>query len=435
MTVVTNLVAEYIPTTNFKFVSFDTIKKNVDEYLLFDVIGHVVEKGHIKEITTKGEKSKLLDVILQDLEKNTIKCTLWEAFAEQIDAYVTNTDQNGLWSYFSVSGLKLIVVRSTSLSNVRHGSQLLIEPNLKEVLDYRREEVYVPSVSQLSSQLSLSRSYDPLQADRMTIDECVESTKVCVGSVLAKILEIESAANWWYASCKNCVRKVEPVSKKYWCEECDGFVPVVPRFRVQVSAIDSTGSTSFVMFDRIVMQLIGKSASEHLGGASNKKSVSEILSIGDGTIGDPNDGVVSIEIPDDLLIKESADPLASIVNETYPSFLENMDDISYLQHRAILALTNEIVDVVNDCMLSLVPKEMKTYLSFYSTCSANGSIDRPDDIHTPEFLNTVNSSGLPNHELKLKEGVPVMLLRNIDQSSGFLLNSSVDNFLSLFRLQ
>ncbi|KAL7116732.1 hypothetical protein ACP275_03G023300 [Erythranthe tilingii] len=35
MTVVTNIVAENIPTTNFKFVCFDIIKKNVDEYLLF----------------------------------------------------------------------------------------------------------------------------------------------------------------------------------------------------------------------------------------------------------------------------------------------------------------------------------------------------------------------------------------------------------------
>ncbi|XP_012839282.1 PREDICTED: uncharacterized protein LOC105959688 [Erythranthe guttata] len=317
--------------------------------------------------------------------KNTIKR---EAFAEQIDAYVTNADQNEPTVVILQCFRAKTYCGSTSLSNVRHGSQLLIEPNLKEVLDYMlalSEEVYVSSV--------------------------------CVGSVLAKILEIESTANWWYASCKNCVRKVEPVSNKYWCEECDGFVPAVPR--VQVSAIDSTGSTSFVMFDRIVMQLIGKSASELLGGASNKKLVPEILSIGDGTIGDPNEGVVSIEIPDDLLIKESADPLASIVNETYPSFLENMDDISYLQHRAILAPTNEIVDVVNDYMLSLVPKEMKTYLSFDSTCSANRSIDRPDDIHTPEFLNTVNSSGLPNHELKLKEGVPAMFLRNIDQSSGW----------------
>ncbi|XP_012838121.1 PREDICTED: uncharacterized protein LOC105958652 [Erythranthe guttata] len=165
MSVVTNLVAEYIPTTNFKFVSFDTIKKNVDEYLLFDVIGHVVEKGHIKEITTKGEKSKLLDVILQDLEKNTIKCTLWEAFAEQIDAYVTNADQNGPTVVILQCFSAKTYCGSTTLSNVRHGSQLLIKPNLKEVLDYRlalSEEVYVPSVSQLSSQLSLPRSYDPL---------------------------------------------------------------------------------------------------------------------------------------------------------------------------------------------------------------------------------------------------------------------------------
>ncbi|KAL7108921.1 hypothetical protein ACP275_06G143300 [Erythranthe tilingii] len=147
-------------------------------------------------------------------------------------------------------------------------------------------------------------------------------------------------------------------------------------------------------------------------------------------LGGPNDGVVDIEIPDDLLIKDSGDPLASIVNETYPSILENMDDISYLQHRAILPPANEIVDVVNDYMLSLVPGEMMTHLSFDSPCSANEGIDRPDDIHTPEFLNTINSSGLPNHELKLKVGVPVMLLRNIDQSPG-LCN---DTRLSIPRL-
>jgi ATP-dependent DNA helicase PIF1 len=40
----------------------------------------------------------------------------------------------------------------------------------------------------------------------------------------------------------------------------------------------------------------------------------------------------------------------------------------------------------------------------------------PDDVHTPEFLNTINSSGLPNHKLRLKVGVPIMLMRNINQS-------------------
>lgn len=34
----------------------------------------------------------------------------------------------------------------------------------------------------------------------------------------------------------------------------------------------------------------------------------------------------------------------------------------------------------------------------------------------PEFLSTVRCFGVPNHELKLKIGTLVMLLRNIDDS-------------------
>jgi hypothetical protein len=36
-----------------------------------------------------------------------------------------------------------------------------------------------------------------------------------------------------------------------------------------------------------------------------------------------------------------------------------------------------------------------------------------DDVHTPGFLNAIVASGLPNHKLRLKVGVPMMLLRNI----------------------
>ncbi|OIT28039.1 hypothetical protein A4A49_53946 [Nicotiana attenuata] len=41
-----------------------------------------------------------------------------------------------------------------------------------------------------------------------------------------------------------------------------------------------------------------------------------------------------------------------------------------------------------------------------------------DQVHTPEFLNSIKCSGVPNHSITLKVGVSVMLLRNIDQSSG-----------------
>lgn len=69
-------------------------------------------------------------------------------------------------------------------------------------------------------------------------------------------------------------------------------------------------------------------------------------------------------------------------------------------------------------MLNLIPGEEKTYLSYDSPCNAKSNLNMTDDVHTPEILNIIISSGLPNHKLRLKVGVPVMLLRNIDQSLG-----------------
>ncbi|XP_019178168.1 PREDICTED: ATP-dependent DNA helicase PIF1-like [Ipomoea nil] len=58
--------------------------------------------------------------------------------------------------------------------------------------------------------------------------------------------------------------------------------------------------------------------------------------------------------------------------------------------------------------------ECRTYFS-------SDSISTHDSIaahHTPKFLNGLKCSGVPNHSLALKIGSPVMLLRNIDHSTG-----------------
>jgi ATP-dependent DNA helicase PIF1 len=69
-------------------------------------------------------------------------------------------------------------------------------------------------------------------------------------------------------------------------------------------------------------------------------------------------------------------------------------------------------------VLSLIPGEFKEYLS----CDSVSSCDNDDVIDhrwiTTEFLNEIKCSGLPNHRLIIKVGVPIMLLRNIDVSSG-----------------
>ncbi|KAF7801907.1 ATP-dependent DNA helicase PIF1-like [Senna tora] len=61
--------------------------------------------------------------------------------------------------------------------------------------------------------------------------------------------------------------------------------------------------------------------------------------------------------------------------------------------------------------------EEVTYLSSDNICVQQKD-SQLRDVYTTEFLSTISGSGLPYHELKLKVGAPVMLLRNIENSMG-----------------
>ncbi|RYR34842.1 hypothetical protein Ahy_A10g049884 isoform M [Arachis hypogaea] len=68
--------------------------------------------------------------------------------------------------------------------------------------------------------------------------------------------------------------------------------------------------------------------------------------------------------------------------------------------------------------MAIIPGGEKLYLSSYSICMDEGNVESQLDLYGSELLNSINCFGLPPHKLILKVGIPVMLLRNIDQSSG-----------------
>ncbi|XP_012570322.1 uncharacterized protein [Cicer arietinum] len=95
----------------------------------------------------------------------------------------------------------------------------------------------------------------------------------------------------------------------------------------------------------------------------------------------------------------------------------NMTNLKYYEERAILAPTHDTVDIVNDYVLSLIPGEEKEYNSSDSIVLSGENYIVHGDWFTPESLNDMKCSGISNHRLRLKIGVPVMILRNIDQAN------------------
>jgi hypothetical protein len=110
------------------------------------------------------------------------------------------------------------------------------------------------------------------------------------------------------------------------------------------------------------------------------------------------------------------DPKQTIINITYPDLLCYYQEMSFLQERAILCPRNEIVQEINDYIMDKLSGEKMIYISYDSVCSA--STNGMEELYPTEFLNTLKFPGILDHELRLKVGLPVMLLRNINQSVG-----------------
>jgi ATP-dependent DNA helicase PIF1 len=96
-----------------------------------------------------------------------------------------------------------------------------------------------------------------------------------------------------------------------------------------------------------------------LKNSNNSHEISQfsqwILKVGEGKLAEPNDGFAEIEIPKELLIVDYDEPIPAIVFSTYPNLVDNYKSHQFLQERAILASTIEVVDQINNYVLSLIP--------------------------------------------------------------------------------
>lgn len=111
------------------------------------------------------------------------------------------------------------------------------------------------------------------------------------------------------------------------------------------------------------------------------------------------------------------DNCESLINHIYPNIENVIPPPQYFLDRIILAPRNTDVDNLNDVILNRFPGLESI---FYSADSIENEPGIESDIEPVpiEFLQSVNASGLPPGQLKVKPGCPLILLRNLAPTRG-----------------
>lgn len=147
-----------------------------------------------------------------------------------------------------------------------------------------------------------------------------------------------------------------------------------------------------------------------------------LLRIGDGREQTVVKGLFDdfVRLPDSMCVKTKT--VNSLTSAVFPTF----DNIQSFAARAILAPKNVDVEHINDQIIEQFPGEIQIYLSADSVWDEGAA-----SIFPTEFLNSLNISGSPPHQLRLKLNCPIILLRNLNALGGLFISTSLNSFFFL----
>lgn len=132
-----------------------------------------------------------------------------------------------------------------------------------------------------------------------------------------------------------------------------------------------------------------------------------LLQVGNGQLASELDSPppFSIDLPSQCNVTED------VVNSVF----SDVTDPESLAATVILASTNDVTLGLNNLIINKLPGQAKSYFSSDSVICDD---EEEANNYPLEFLNSITPSGMPPHQLLLKKGAIIMLLRNLDISRG-----------------
>ncbi|XP_074341996.1 replication factor A protein 1-like [Apium graveolens] len=270
---------EFVDLSNL-FVVANAYEKPDSPSYSTDVIGVLVNFEHIWEIKTMYGLKDICKFRITD-GRDSHKVAVWGNLVVTTDARVREVkegfkDGEEEPIIVIVSSTKLKIWRSSVKISTLPASKIYInldhDFSLKSFIHIcirLREEGYVPSDKTTSSPTTTDVKEVVPVIETVTLKELSEKTSTGFLKMSfmckVKVKSIGESDNWWYGSCNknDCHEEVIKFEGKYRCARCQKNYPVPQkRFKIVVLAEVDTEAFNFVLYDRAVKRLLGKTVTK-----------------------------------------------------------------------------------------------------------------------------------------------------------------------------
>ncbi|CAN7014591.1 unnamed protein product [Brassica oleracea var. botrytis] len=250
---------------------------------LVDVIGQIVEVSPIEVVTVNGKDTNKISLELRNSNDERLQTVLWGVFATDVMEAIQMRRNHAI--IFLIHLFTLTDERS--ISNAYNVSDVSLNPPMVEVDDFiavlPKDELVLPIVDPkpLSICCGVSQKDDFfVHTPRKTISQLSDARHVEKCIVMCTIAAIDSDMGWYYLSCKVCAKKVlnvpndfdedgnddDPILFAYYCPKCKVSNPkLLPRYKLHLTVLDSTGNSKFLLFDNLAIQLLHQPCTELVG--------------------------------------------------------------------------------------------------------------------------------------------------------------------------
>ncbi|XP_052627211.1 uncharacterized protein LOC122197556 [Lactuca sativa] len=230
----------------YHFISFpDLLARNFDTRVAFDFLGEVVSTDPMRVIVEYGREKRLMNLVAQDLSGTRIAIALWGSFAMKLNTYISqhNNDTAPVIILLRLAKLK-IWGGQPQVGNCLFGSRLHINDDMPQILEFKS------NLNALDTNVESSSRTSQLNSD----------TGVGL-TIIATIIGFDMDDGWYSFYCRDCSKKVtknddDVDAGPFHCDGCGFVSDVFGKIRIVVRVQDESGSSSFVLFERHVKDLI-----------------------------------------------------------------------------------------------------------------------------------------------------------------------------------